>query len=436
MARLRSVAAHITATEPYILVAAVVLTVVSTRLLPVVVAFAALFWLIRWLALGTLTVRTPLDIPLGVLVLMLPITAWVTILPAITHAQIWRLLLGLALYYGFVNWLADQSTAVATLRLLGLAAVLQILGLGLALVAPFSVDWPLAKLPLPTSLYTHLPKLLAEGIHPNVMAGTLVILVPIPLAYLLFGTQAPLSVASTVSFLSKSLTTQFRLLSLIALCTMLLILGLTQSRGAFIALTVTLIFLIITRWPRSFFILLVGVVLGAIFLSRQPILLQKVINLLASGGAVSSTEVRMEAWSRAYYMLQEFPFTGIGMGTYKQVADLMYPFFTVPEALPHAHNIYLQIAVDLGLPGLIAYLALLINLFAMLTTILRARHATNLQRTLAIGATGSLTAMLVHGLLDAVTWGTKLAFIPWLLFALITLLFLGVKKAQATSLNI
>jgi len=39
--------------------------------------------------------------------------------------------------------------------------------------------------------------------------------------------------------------------------------------------------------------------------------------------------------------------------------------------------------------------------------------------------------MLVHGLLDAVTWGTKLAFVPWILFALITQLFLYTQAAQA-----
>jgi hypothetical protein len=50
--------------------------------------------------------------------------------------------------------------------------------------------------------------------------------------------------------------------------------------------------------------------------------------------------------------------------------------------------------------------------------------------TLAIGAAGSLAGMLIHGLLDAVTWGTKLSFLPWLLFALITQLFLQVQEQQ------
>ena len=35
----------------------------------------------------------------------------------------------------------------------------------------------------------------------------------------------------------------------------------------------------------------------------------------------------------------------------------------------------------------------------------------------------TLMGMQVHGLLAAVTWGNKLAFIPWLIFAQITLLY-------------
>ena len=78
--------------------------------------------------------------------------------------------------------------------------------------------------------------------------------------------------------------------------------------------------------------------------------------------ALGGADQRLEIWSRALYMLQDFPFTGIGMGAFRQVANLLYPFFLAgPDAeIPHAHNIFLQVGVDLGLPGLIAWLALLI----------------------------------------------------------------------------
>jgi putative inorganic carbon (HCO3(-)) transporter len=50
------------------------------------------------------------------------------------------------------------------------------------------------------------------------------------------------------------------------------------------------------------------------------------------------------------------------MGTFSQVANAMYPFFLAgPDAdIPHAHNLFLQVAVDLGLPGLVAWLASLL----------------------------------------------------------------------------
>ncbi len=65
-------------------------------------------------------------------------------------------------------------------------------------------------------------------------------------------------------------------------------------------------------------------------------------------------------------MLQDFPFTGIGMGTFTQVADRLYPFFLyAPGTVEHAHNLFLQVGVDLGLPGLIAWLAIfMIGLFS------------------------------------------------------------------------
>jgi O-antigen ligase len=52
------------------------------------------------------------------------------------------------------------------------------------------------------------------------------------------------------------------------------------------------------------------------------------------------------------------------MGTFGPVADLFYPFFLVERGqIPHAHNIFLQVAVDLGLPGLVAWTMIVIQIF-------------------------------------------------------------------------
>jgi O-antigen ligase len=62
---------------------------------------------------------------------------------------------------------------------------------------------------------------------------------------------------------------------------------------------------------------------------------------------------RWEVWQRGVMMVRDFPYTGIGIGTYNTIAHLLYPFFIAApdEVVPHAHNQFLQVAVDLGMPA-------------------------------------------------------------------------------------
>ena len=55
-----------------------------------------------------------------------------------------------------------------------------------------------------------------------------------------------------------------------------------------------------------------------------------------------SLDSRVEIWSRALYALQDFPFTGVGLGTFRRVVNLLYPLFLVPPDvdIAHAHNIF------------------------------------------------------------------------------------------------
>ena len=100
--------------------------------------------------------------------------------------------------------------------------------------------------------------------------------------------------------------------------------------------------------------------LGAFFALR-PDVVTRVFD--AAGGATGAIwfSGRPEISSRAIYAIQDFPFTGTGLGTFRRVVNLLYPLFTIsPDTdIAHAHNMFLQVAVDVGLPGLIAYLALL-----------------------------------------------------------------------------
>ena len=153
---------------------AVGLSFLAPRLLPLALAVALFFWPVRRLTAGRLTRRTPVDGSILLLLLLVPVTLWATALPNLTRPQVLRLLTGMALLYAVINW----TDTPGQLRWVAMGFIL--INLLIGLLAPFSVLWIVNKFSfLPGGLYDRLPPLLADTAHPNVMAGTLVILAPI-----------------------------------------------------------------------------------------------------------------------------------------------------------------------------------------------------------------------------------------------------------------
>jgi putative inorganic carbon (HCO3(-)) transporter len=387
---------------PVALLAAV--SVISPRALPWALGAAGLFWIVRYLAYGRLSARTAVDWPVAVLALMLPVSLWVTPLPEITRPAVGYALLGIALLYAMANWAASP----ARLRLL--AAGLLLAGLLLALSAPFSVIRPAAtdKLPfVPESVYTRLPHLLPESVHPNVLAGPLAILLPLALALLLFGW--------------RQLPWYGRGLAGVTSLAIVLVLVLTQSRGGLLALGATLIVLTLMRWRRGW-LLLVAVAIAAVLAFRY-LGADAVITRLTTDDTFGGVEGRLMVWSRALTMIQDFPFTGVGMGTFRPVAETLYALFDSSETLTHAHNLFLQVAVDLGFPGLIAWLATLMLVVVGGWWLYRQGRAAGdgWLSGLGAGLLCSQVALVTHGLVDAVTWGgVRPAVITWAVWGLVT----------------
>ena len=201
---------------------------------------------------------------------------------------------------------------------------------------------------------------------------------------------------------------------------MLGVLILTKSRGGLMALGAILVVLIALRWRWGWLAMPFAAVAGSLVTWRiGP---ARVVEALSATQSLGGVDGRPEVWSRALYMIQDFPFTGVGMGTFKPVANLLYPFFTLgPDAdVPHAHNLALQVAVDLGLPGLIAWLALFGLVFVGAWQVYRRGRASGDGWLTGLGAglLASQVALAVHGLTDAVTWGTRPAVLVWAVWGL------------------
>jgi O-antigen ligase len=145
--------------------------------------------------------------------------------------------------------------------------------------------------------------------------------------------------------------------------------------------------------------------------------------------SLDTLEGRFEVWSRALHGIQDFPITGMGLNTFRHIVHVLYPLFMIgPDFdLGHAHNEFLQAALDLGLPGLIAFISIQLGALQMVWHIFKTAQPDSSgvfsNRVLALGLGGGLFAHLVYGLTDAVALGAKPGAIFWLLLGLIAGLY-------------
>jgi O-antigen ligase len=183
------------------------------------------------------------------------------------------------------------------------------------------------------------------------------------------------------------------------------ILFLTQSREGYISLALTLpVLILIALLPglRKYGLrlgALLAVILGVLLASRWGTVRSWVTDINLSADSAFSTgtlEERLMIWSRAVHGIRDFPFTGMGMNTFREVMPVLYPLFTsgTDIEIPHAHNEFLQAALDLGIPGLIAFIALYIVAFWML---IRTWQSTHLNVQLALSERGTAVPLTKPG---------------------------------------
>lgn len=373
-----------------------------TSLLPAAVIVAAIFWFIRWLAYGRFSLRTPADGWILLLTLTIPLTLFVTIVPEKTIPQALRLLSGIAFYYAVVNW------AGSTKQLQIIAYALIMAGFLLALSAPLSVQWSIGKLPfIPTDIYQRFALFVMDTIHPNVMGGVLALLLPLSVAYLLFNWSAY----------------HLAMRSLLAIATtgMLAALILSQSRSAWLAVGAALLLILyLRRWWAALGLFLIFCIIAGFITYRVGT--EVVLDLFFTSQTIDGISGRQEIWRRGIYMIQDFPITGIGMGSFSEMAALLYPFYLVEQTYPlHAHNLFLQVGVDLGIPGLIAWLAVFLTIVVSCIQLFRFERGQGDGQILSIsaGLLASQLALGINGLTDAVTWGmVRPAPLVWVLWGL------------------
>jgi len=374
------------ALELWLVACGVAVSIAFPSVLPFAVLIGVLFWLVRWRSLGRISLRTPVDGSILVLGAMLGISTLLNTHTPETIPQVSRLLTGFILFYAVVNRAQHRSDIRwLTVGLVVLAFLLSIYALlGLSLTIDRVADLLPAMLkPFVTGM--------VEAVNPNVLAGNLAILFPIPVAVLLYWKGR--HVRAT------------RLFAVVSWLSVTALLIFTESRGAWLASLIAFAALVWMRWKWGWVSVMVGMLIVGVALISLDF--TQVIGQTTSQGMLAGFENRFGIWQRALLIGKAFAFSGIGIGNFGRVADSLYPFFLVhPGSVTHTHNLYLQVLVDLGVPGLAAWLSLLFLVLFMSWKLYRRgkRTADDLLHGIGAGFFCSQLALIVHGLIDSISW--------------------------------
>ena len=387
----------------------------------------ALLLLLIWLARGV--VRDEIQLPRGtlfaalflLLCTLLVASVGATSLPLAIKETLKWVLLTLAFLFTSVHVRGDASGTRRLLAALFLAGAAQALWGAVQFVAGLGP---------PTFAIGGFMRAHGNFGQPNPFAGYLGTIFPLALA------MAAIPQAG-----------RFRGLALAAAACTGLGIALSLSRGAWLGLVVALAAMALAWSSRTrrlvppvlVVLLLVGLlgVVGAL----PPALATRITSVTNNFGIFDARQVaptsenfavveRMAHWQAGWEMFLDHPLRGVGPGNYPAVYQDYY-ISGWKEALGHAHNYYLNMAAEAGLPGLFALLLVLAVAFRGVLQMLPARGQTtgrgevsspashgrgdlapttvergtppfapSFSRALAVGLLGSLVVFCTHNLFD------------------------------------
>lgn len=275
-------------------------------------------------------------------------------------------------------------------------------------------------------------EVLLGGFHPNELAGLITLFLPLAAALALRGWRTRL--ASSGQFIAWLGLTIFLAGSLL----------LTQSRTSLVAIGIALVLVCLLSGRRGWNLLAVGVI--GVVVALLVVGVTRTMDIFVYAGANSWASVigpRMRIWEQGWFALREFWPLGTGLGGFYAIAPHLYPqvppgeAVQLPPAAADAHNLYLQTALDFGLPGLLLFLLILVLALGQLVGILRRDGTRGLSRAWAIGALGAAVAHLLYSLTDAVAFGSlsSIAFWFWLAMVMATTAEKRAGQANQAMLN-
>ncbi len=247
--------------------------------------------------------------------------------------------------------------------------------------------------------------------HPNVLGGFLTVAIPMAMSLLFIRFKEAYQKGIMIA----------------VFITLVWALLLTFSRGAMGATLLGMLFLgilLLNRrswiWTRKLLILCAVIIaVVSIFPAFQ---FKKHMNL--AGNDTQTVLWRTDLWEESVLMVKERPFLGHGLNTYM---PLMKDFLNTTHSPlangfspSYAHNCYVQIAVEVGILGLAAFMGILFLFFRQtLTDSFAEKDKERQGRILSFGLIAGLFAFLSHSFVDTNFYTLQLPVLFWFMAGLV-----------------
>lgn len=244
--------------------------------------------------------------------------------------------------------------------------------------------------------------------NPNLLAGYLIPILPLALVALLRWRSPWLRLFALTSFLLGAVAMLF-----------------TYSRGGWIGMVLALAVLglllllrfsrllaaPLKRWlpPLTIAFVVLALVVAAVKVEPLRVRLMS----MAAGREDSSNNFRINVWLAAIEMIQDRPWLGIGPGN--TIFNLIYPLYQQPRFTAlSAYSVPLELAVETGIPGLLA-------VFGLLITSLKIGFS-QIYRDLflslpCLGAIAALVGLAGHGFVDTIFFRPEVQISGWFVLA-------------------
>ena len=233
--------------------------------------------------------------------------------------------------------------------------------------------------------------------NPNLLAGFLVVV---------------MSLAVGIGLHTENIQGKVLLFVLVAVLGICLVL--TYSRGAWLSV-VAVTALCGRLYNRK--VLWVFLVIPVLALFCHDGVMERLLSIF--NPTDTSSTLRIALWESTIAMILDKPLLGIGWGSYW----LVYPdydfFLNNPAAtIVHAHNMYLHIAAEIGIPGLMVFLAIIYGHTRKAIQVL-AQTQNAWVAGVMLGTVAAVLGLAVNGFTDYIMFNVQMSMLFWLLNALI-----------------